>query len=141
MRVQVTEIAAAVGLNSAESMTLLELAARCEQGLPISCFNRMRTNLAPECLQLLDTLISPASLSQRKHGRLSPCESDSVIRIADSWLAALQVFQDEAKARRWLEKPHAFLSGRAPLQVAATSTCGAEAVNQLLGRLQYGSAA
>jgi putative toxin-antitoxin system antitoxin component (TIGR02293 family) len=141
MQAQVTEIATALGLDNAESMTLLDLAARCEQGLPASCFKRLRTSLAPECRHFLDTLISPASLSQRKHGKLSPCESDSVVRMADCWIVALQVLQDQAKARRWLEKPHAFLGGRPPLQVAARSTCGAEAVDQLLGRLQYGSAA
>jgi putative toxin-antitoxin system antitoxin component (TIGR02293 family) len=141
MRAQATEIAASLGLNDSESMTLLALAGRCEKGLPISCFKRLRTILAPECRHLLDALISPASLGQRKHGKLTSCESDSVVRMADCWLVALRVFQDEAKARRWLEKPHAFLGGHPPLQIAATSTCGAEAVDQLLGRLHYGSAA
>ena len=141
MRAQATEIAASLGFNEAESMTLLDLGARCEQGLPISCFKRLRAMLAPECRHVLDALIPPASLSQRKHGKLNACESDSVVRMADCRLVALRVFQDEAKAGRWLEKPHAFLGGRPPLQVAATSTCGAEAVDQLLGRLQYGSAA
>lgn len=141
MQAQVTEIATALGLNNAESMTLLDLAGRCEQGLPVSGYKRLRTKLAPECRHFLDALISPASLSQRKTGKLTSCESDSLVRIADCWLGALRVFQDEAKARRWLEKPHALLGGRPPLLVAARSTCGAEAVNQLLGRLQYGSAA
>lgn len=141
MRAQVTEIAAALEIGDAESMTLLDLAGRCERGLPLSCFTRLRTILEPECRHLLDALISPSSLSQRKLGKLTACESDSVVRMVDCWLVARRVFQDDVKTRRWLEKPHAFLGGRPPLQVAATSTCGAEVVDQLLGRLQYGSAA
>ena len=141
MRAKPTEIAKTLGLADAESVTLLDLAHRCEEGLPKSCFQRLKQNLAPEGRQFLHSLISPASLSRRKDGKLTPCESDCTVRLADCWLMALETFQDESKARRFLAGPHPLLGGHPPLELAAVSTCGAAVVEQLLGRLRYGSAA
>ena len=141
MRAKPTEIAKTLGLANAESVTLLDLAHRCEEGLPKSCFQRLNQNLVPEGRQFLHSLISPASLSRCKDGKLTPCESDCTVRLADCWLMALETFQEESKARRFLSGPHPLLGGRPPMAVLAGSTCGAEVIYQLLGRLRYGSAA
>ena len=141
MRAKPTEIAKTLGLADAESVTLLDLAHRCEEGLPKSCFQRLKQNLAPEGRQFLHSLISPASLSRRKDGKLTPYESDCTARLADCWLMALETFQDESKATRFLSGPHPLLGGRPPLEIAAVSTCGAAVVDQILGRLRYGTAA
>ncbi|NEZ02799.1 DUF2384 domain-containing protein [Wenzhouxiangella sp. XN201] len=141
MRAKPTEIAKALGLANAESVTLLDLAHRCEEGLPKSCFLRLHETLAPEGQKFLNSLISPASLGRRKDGKLTPCESDGTVRLAHCWQMALETFQDESKARRFLSGPHPLLGGRPPMAVLAGSTCGAEVIYQLLGRLRYGSAA
>lgn len=141
MRAKSTEIAKVLGLANAESVTLLDLAHRCEEGLPKSCFQRLNDNLAPEGRQFLHSLIFPASLSRRKDGKLTQCESDCTVRLADCWLMALDTFRDESKVRRFLARPHPLIDGRPPMAVSAGSTCGAEVIYQLLGRLKYGSAA
>jgi putative toxin-antitoxin system antitoxin component (TIGR02293 family) len=141
MRANPTEIAKALGLANAESVTLLDLAHRCEEGLSKSCFLRLNEILAPEGRKFLNSLISPASLGRRKNRRLTPCESDCIVRLSDCWLMALETFQDESKAKRFLSGPHPLLGGRPPLELAAVSTCGVAAVHQLLGRLIYGSVA
>lgn len=141
MRAKPTEVDKTLGQANAESVTLLDLAHRCEDGLPKSCFQRLNMILAPGSRQFLHSLISPASLSRRKDGKLTPCESDCIVRSADGWLMALETFQDESKVRRFLSGPHPLLGGRPPMEVLAGSTCGAEVIYQLLDRLRYGWAA
>lgn len=141
MRAKPAEIANVFGLEHAESITLLDLAHRCEEGLPKYCFQRVSQILVPEGKQFLESLISPASLGHRKLGKLTPWKVDCIVRLTDCWLVALSVFQDEGKAKRFLTSPHAFLAGRPALQVAAAYSCGAQVVDHLLGGLRYGSVA
>jgi uncharacterized protein (DUF2384 family) len=57
------------------------------------------------------------------------------------WALALEVWQDEKAARQFLLSEHPMLGGRPPAAVANESISGAGRVEQLLGRLAYGSAA
>ena len=52
----------------------------------------------------------------------------------------MRLFRDEAKARRFLTSPHMLLRGQRPIDLARTGV-GARAVEQTLGRLEFGSAA
>jgi putative toxin-antitoxin system antitoxin component (TIGR02293 family) len=62
-------------------------------------------------------------------------------RIARAWAAALDTYRDRAIARTFLQRPHQLLRGRTPIAVAAEDESGAQAVEGILGRLRYGSAA
>jgi putative toxin-antitoxin system antitoxin component (TIGR02293 family) len=50
---------------------------------------------------------------------------------------AIQVFDSEPKARRWLTRPHHLLDGSTPAAAAATVD-GRAAVEDLLGRIEHG---
>ena len=66
--------------------------------------------------------------------------SGRVVRIARARAMALDVYRDLDLAREFLRRPHHMFDGRSPLEVAAASEEGAEAVIETLGRLKYGSA-
>ena len=82
--------------------------------------------------------ISRATLHRRKAGgRLGPEESDRVVRFARLMGKAIEVFETEENARRWLKSPQVGLGGDVPLDYAETEV-GAREVEDLLGRIEYG---
>ncbi|MUL38989.1 antitoxin Xre/MbcA/ParS toxin-binding domain-containing protein [Gloeocapsopsis dulcis] len=50
---------------------------------------------------------------------------------------AEEVFEDEQVAKNWLKRPNQALGGETPLGLLDTET-GAEQVNQVLTRIEYG---
>lgn len=82
--------------------------------------------------------ISNATLNRRKaDGRLGMAESDRVVRFARLAGRAIDVFESEEGARRWLNSPQVGLGGEVPLDYAQTEM-GAREVEDLLGRIEYG---
>ena len=83
--------------------------------------------------------IPATTLGRRKRaGRLTPAESDRLVRIArltDMVLALMR--GDAAAARRWLNTPQDIFDDETPLHRASTETGGRE-VEQLIGRLRHG---
>ncbi len=69
-------------------------------------------------------------------GRLSPDESDKVVRFSRLLRHATAVFGDAERARAWLKHPQVGLGGAVPLDYASTET-GAREVENLLGRIEY----
>lgn len=83
-------------------------------------------------------LISRSTLQRRKTaGRLTPAESDKVIRFSRLLQQAIELFGNIDKARAWLKHPQRGLGGATPLDYAETEI-GAREVEKLLGRLDYG---
>jgi putative toxin-antitoxin system antitoxin component (TIGR02293 family) len=83
-------------------------------------------------------LISRSTLQRRKAaGRLSPDESDKVMRFSRLLTQATDLFGNIDKARAWLKHPQRGLGGAIPLDYAETEI-GAQEVVKLLGRMKYG---
>jgi putative toxin-antitoxin system antitoxin component (TIGR02293 family) len=81
--------------------------------------------------------ISRSTLQRRKAaGRLSPDESDKVVRLSRLLEHATKVFGDIERARAWLKFPQRGLGGAVPLDYAETEV-GAREVDNLLGRIEY----
>jgi uncharacterized protein (DUF2384 family) len=53
---------------------------------------------------------------------------------------AREVWGADAQAQRFWTEPHLLLDGRTPLEVATEGEVGARCVEQILGRLKFGSA-
>jgi putative toxin-antitoxin system antitoxin component (TIGR02293 family) len=53
------------------------------------------------------------------------------------FVRAVDVFEDEDRARRWLARPLRVLGERTPLSLVASEQ-GAREVEHVLGRLEYG---
>ncbi len=116
-----------------------ELIRRIQKGLRFSELQTLQSTLDLPFEQLAAKLcISRSTLHRRKAaGRLSPDESDKVMRLSRLVDHAAKVFGDVEKARAWLKFPQVGLGGAVPLDYAQTEV-GAREVDDLLGRIDYG---
>jgi putative toxin-antitoxin system antitoxin component (TIGR02293 family) len=115
-----------------------ELVRRIQKGLPFSEVQVLRKQLDLPLDDLASKLsISRATLHRRKNaGRLSPDESDKVMRFSRLLEHAASVFGNVEKGRAWLKFPQYGLGGAVPLDYAKTEI-GAREVDNLLGRIDY----
>jgi putative toxin-antitoxin system antitoxin component (TIGR02293 family) len=115
------------------------LIRQIQKGLRFSELQTLQNSLDLPFEQLAAKLcISRSTLHRRKAaGRLSPDESDKVMRLSRLLDHAAKVFGDVEKARAWLKFPQVGLGGAVPLDYAQTEV-GAREVDDLLGRIDYG---
>jgi putative toxin-antitoxin system antitoxin component (TIGR02293 family) len=116
-----------------------ELVRRIQKGLPFSQLQALRKELDLPLDDLASKLsISRATLHRRKNaGRLSPDESDKVMRFSRLLEQATDLFGNVERGRAWLTFPQYGLGGAVPLEYAGTEA-GAREVENLLGRMKYG---
>jgi len=116
-----------------------ELIRQIQKGLRFSELETLQNSIDLPFEQLAAKLsISRSTLQRRKAaGRLSPDESDKVIRYSRLLQQAVDFFGDIEKARAWLKHPQYGLGGAVPLDYARTET-GAREVENLLGQMKYG---
>ena len=140
-----TSIAALLGVKpKTRAFTSLDLAREVGRGLSVDAVDRLCRMVAPTMPGLRYQIISKATLARRQKTatrRLSREESDRLARLARLWAFAVDVWGSEEAARRFLSEPYALIGGRVPLDVATETEIGARTVEELLGRLKYGSAA
>ena len=122
----------------AELLGLPESAAGLSARCPISSIQELL--VAVDDRDLLTRGLSLTMLRRRK-GCFDENESQRLYRVARAWLMVLRIFGNENKARRFLARPHAMLDGEVAIERAASSVAGIEELEQVLGRLYYGSAA
>lgn len=90
-----------------------------------------------------DTVSSALSLPKRtlsrrkREARLTPEESDRLVRLARVAAAAIDLFGEAARAAAWLRKPNRALGNVAPLALMDTDI-GMRQVEDLLGRIAHG---
>ena len=126
-------------MPSAKAKHPTELIRQIQKGLRFSELETLQNSLHMPFEQLAAKLaISRSTLQRRKAaGRLSPDESDKVIRYSRLVRQAADLFGDIEKARAWLKHPQYGLGGAVPLDYATTEA-GAREVENLLGRIKYG---
>ena len=124
---------------TAKAKHTTELIRKIQKGLRFSELETLQDTLHLPFEQLAAKLaISRSTLQRRKAaGRLSPDESDKVMRLQRLLEHATSVFGDAEKARAWLKFPQRGLGGAVPLDYAETEI-GAREVDDLLGRIDYG---
>ena len=112
---------------------------RIQRGFPFRELEMLQNTIDMPLEQLAGKLlISRSTLQRRKAaGRLSPTESDRVMRFSRLLQHAAGIFGDIDKARAWLKHPQRGLGGAIPLDYAETEIGGRE-VEKLLGRIDYG---
>ena len=126
-------------MPSAKAKHPTELIRQIQKGLRFSELETLQNSLHMPFEQLAAKLaISRSTLQRRKAaGRLSPDESDKIIRYSRLVRQAADFFGDIEKARAWLKHPQYGLGGAVPLDYATTEA-GAREVENLLGRMEYG---
>lgn len=61
-----------------------------------------------------------------------------VCKVYNRHIFALSIYRDSNNAREFLNRPHAMLDGKLPLDVALATGPGADAVISLMGSTAYG---
>ncbi len=114
---------------------------RVEAGLPFSALERYRRLLGLPSLERAAELVSipVRTLYYRKKARrLSPAESDRLLRATRIFGLAVDLFDgDRVAARQWLSAPQWALGDVPPIEYAQTEI-GAREVEDLIGRLEHG---
>ncbi|MDJ0725639.1 MAG: DUF2384 domain-containing protein [Prochloraceae cyanobacterium] len=112
------------------------------KGLPCEVIARVIDRIYPKQVTKYYELVPRSTLIRRQNegSTLDLEESQKVERIARVFAFAIEVWGDEDKAREFMKKPHPMLDDRVPFE-ASLSELGARQVEQLLGRLMFGSAA
>ena len=126
-----------LGLRSIETRELLH---KIEAGLPYRSFETLQKNLDLDAgeLALLSGIRLRTLARRREEGRLTPEESDRLLRVSRVFGRALSLFDGDLRAvRTWISTPAPALAGRTP-QAVATTEVGAREVEDLLGRLEHG---
>jgi putative toxin-antitoxin system antitoxin component (TIGR02293 family) len=125
-------------ISSAKAKHPTELIRKIQKGLRFSELETLQDSIDLPFEQLAAKLaISRSTLQRRKaSGRLSPDESDKVMRLSRLLEHATKVFGDIERARAWLKFPQRGLGGAVPLDYAETEV-GAREVDDLLGRIEY----
>lgn len=107
------------------------------EGVPFPAFRKASESLELSLSDLERALgLSARSLQRRKHGRLNPVESERFLRLVRVVARAEHVLGARDAALDWLRTPNPALGGEPPLSLLDTEI-GAEAVNQVLGRIEY----
>lgn len=124
----------------ATSQPSLKDAQAVAEGLPVSALERLADRIAPDDAGLKHRLVPKATYARRKGAqqRLTPEESERVVRLARVWAFALHAFGKDEKAQRFMIKPHWQLEGRTPVDLVLESEVGAKVVEQIIGRGLYG---
>lgn len=115
----------------------LALIDRIREGLPDKVLNDAAGALGIDKQALIGHLRISNDV-RLPQDRLSPADSDKVIRTLDLFDLACRVFKTEDQAREWFLQPAYGLAGRVPLDLLDTSQ-GAELVQDLLGAIEEGN--
>lgn len=109
------------------------------EGLPIEAVEKVIRSGQLSPLEL-DRLQIPTDRQATSSGKLTPEQSDRLLRILRVIREAEETFANQEKARRWLRRGTHVFGGQSPLQMLDTDV-GARNVEALLGRIGHGIAA
>ena len=130
-------------LGSSLGMTIgnaMESATQIKRGLSFQkLFQFQRTSQLPlEAIAKVLRLPKRTAARRKKEGRLSPAESERLVRLSLLFEKATNLFEgDKAAALIWLNKPSKAFGQTSPLVMAETEM-GARAVEDLIGQLEHG---
>lgn len=135
-----TEQAQAGRLLGLKKMAVSSLVNLLSSGLPWSAVETFLKQTGFTQQDLAQALATPErTLARRKvTGRLNLVESERLLRLAEIFQSATDLFEgDIAAAREWLQSPERALGNASPIDYAVTDI-GAREVRNLLGRLEHG---
>jgi putative toxin-antitoxin system antitoxin component (TIGR02293 family) len=118
-----------------------DLVEAVREGLSVDAVDRVLAGGVLSAAELDRLAIPRKTLSHRRTlGRLSPEQSDRLVRVLRVLSEAEETFGACERAHAWLRRPTSALGGQAPLALLDTDV-GARRVERLLGRIAHGIAA
>ncbi|MES1938437.1 antitoxin Xre/MbcA/ParS toxin-binding domain-containing protein [Salinisphaera hydrothermalis] len=119
------------------------MAEQIERGLPLSSARHLQRLVSPGDVTFVNLIVSRRT--RTRHARLrrplNARDSDKAYRLARAWTEAKRVYGDDETARSFLNRTNPLLNAQTPVRVALSNSAGLEAVENILGRLEHGSAA
>jgi putative toxin-antitoxin system antitoxin component (TIGR02293 family) len=140
MGTQVADLLGGERVLGASIKSNLDLARATRQGLPAETAVQLLEAIGLPAMGPLGGLIGSlrnATDRNASPARLTPEQSDMVIRTASTLAKAIDVLGDREKAAHWLTAPNRALGGEIPITLLDTSA-GAHEVEALLDRIEYG---
>ncbi|MGH9380130.1 MAG: type II RES/Xre toxin-antitoxin system antitoxin [Thermoanaerobaculia bacterium] len=123
-----------------DAPSLSRVVERVEHGLPFSAVERMQELIGAPSLREVGALLRMPERTvyyRKQKGRLSPEESDRLLRLARVVGLAIDLFEGNTNgAVRWLSTPKPQLEGASPLNYTKTAV-GARAVEELIWRAEH----
>ncbi len=124
-----------LGLGPRAQANYVEL---LRHGLPYGSLRSVTSELSLSLKDVQHTLhLSMRSLQRRKGARLTPVESEYVLRLARVASHAIRVLGDRDAALDWLKTPNRALAEEPPLSLLDTDV-GTNEVLEVLDRVLYG---
>ena len=117
-----------------------DIVAMVRRGFPVVALENLVVAVGVPQKEIVGAIGMPATTlgRRRRSGRLTPVESDQLVRVARlAAMARAMMAGDTDAARRWLTTPHPLLDDETPLRRASTEAGGRE-VEQLIGQLRHG---
>jgi putative toxin-antitoxin system antitoxin component (TIGR02293 family) len=126
-----------LGLRADNAVALAKVLKRGLSFATLARFHKKSQLPLPDMLRVLH--LPPRTLARRKAGgMLRPQESERLARLAHLYDQAVALFEGaRPAAARWLQTRNRALGNHTPLELAETEV-GARAVEDLIGRLEYG---
>ena len=110
-------------------------------GLPVGAVDQFIETGAITAAELHELVLPRKTFAnRRKLGRLTPEQSDRLVRVARIVALAEENFGSREIAHRWLRRPLTALGHEAPLVIAQTEA-GARVIEAILGKIAWGAAA
>lgn len=133
METQVVDLLGGVQVLGESLQSNLDLVRATREGLPAKTAVRLA-----ELISGIDGGSDRVATRQTDPtGRLSPEQSDVVVRTATVLARAIDVLGDKKKAVHWLTTSNRALDGEIPITLLGTSA-GVHEIETLLGRIEYG---
>lgn len=110
------------------------------KGVQVSAFKHLckKIELSPTDISHVFSITS-STLNRRLHANkpFIGDEADRIVRVAEVYRYAEEVFGNTAKAHGWMSTPRNSFMGYRPVDMLS-STAGVDAVKEYLGRIEYG---
>jgi putative toxin-antitoxin system antitoxin component (TIGR02293 family) len=135
MATQVSDLLGGERVLGASLNSNIDLARATREGLPARTAVELAEIIGAGSPDQLSSALAHAL--EHGAGRLTPLESDAVVRIAQALAKAIDVLGGRHKAAHWLMSPNRALGGETPLNLLDTSA-GAYEVDTVLDRIEYG---
>lgn len=127
------------GLGFQVSKNGLKTVKYIRQGVPVEMVDDLLDQGIVSRTQIYQLIAPKRTLSYRRSRgeHLTPQESERLLRVLRIVHHAIETFDDEAKAREYLNKPMRRFEGRSCIEMLDTDV-GAGLVEELLSRIEHG---
>jgi putative toxin-antitoxin system antitoxin component (TIGR02293 family) len=133
METQVVDLLGGVEVLGESLQSNLDLVRATREGLPAETAVRLEELISGSTAGIGKLIAGASDLP----GRLTPEQSDVVVRTATVLARAIDVLGDRKKAVHWLTTSNRALGGEIPITLLDTSA-GVHEIETLLGRIEYG---